>query len=29
MKEIQVCSNKGPGRVQSGDNYKNLKIGVI
>jgi hypothetical protein len=27
MKGIQVCSNKGPGRFQRGDNHKNVKIG--
>jgi hypothetical protein len=27
MKGIQVCSNKGPGPLQSGDNHKNVKIG--
>jgi hypothetical protein len=26
MKEIQVCSNKGPGTIQRGDNYKNVKM---
>jgi hypothetical protein len=29
VKEIQVCSNKGPGPVQRGDNHKNVEIGVI
>jgi hypothetical protein len=24
MKEIQVCSNKGPGTIQRGDNHKNV-----
>jgi hypothetical protein len=24
---IQVCSNKGPGPFQRGDNHKNLKMG--
>jgi hypothetical protein len=27
MKGIQVCSNKGLGLLQRGDNYKNVKIG--
>jgi hypothetical protein len=27
VKVIQVCSNEGPGRFQSGDDYKNAKIG--
>jgi hypothetical protein len=27
VKEIQVCSNKGPGPLQRGDNHKNVKIG--
>jgi hypothetical protein len=27
MKRIQVCSNKGPGPLQRGDNHKNVKIG--
>jgi hypothetical protein len=27
MKEIQVCSNKGPGPRQRGDNHKNVKMG--
>jgi hypothetical protein len=26
-KGIQVCSNKGPGTIQRGDNYKNVKMG--
>jgi hypothetical protein len=26
-KGIQVCSNKGPGPFQRGDNHKNVKIG--
>jgi hypothetical protein len=26
VKEIQVCSNKGPGPFQRGDNRKNVKI---
>jgi hypothetical protein len=29
VKEIEVCSNKGPGPLQRGDNHKNVKIGVI
>jgi hypothetical protein len=27
MKGIQVCSNKGPGCLQRGDNHKNVKMG--
>jgi hypothetical protein len=27
VKEIQVCSNKGPGPLQKGDNHKNVKMG--
>jgi hypothetical protein len=27
VKRIQVCSNKGPGHLQRGDNHKNVKIG--
>jgi hypothetical protein len=27
VKGIQVCSNKGPGLLQRGDNHKNVKIG--
>ena len=27
MKGIQVCSNKGPGPLQRGDNHKNIKMG--
>ena len=27
MKEIQVYSNKGPGPLLRGDNYKNVKLG--
>jgi hypothetical protein len=27
MKEIQVCSNKGPVPLLRGDNYKNVKMG--
>jgi hypothetical protein len=26
VKEIQVCSNKGPGPLQRGDNHKNVKM---
>jgi hypothetical protein len=26
MKGIQVCSNKGPGPLQRGDNHKNVKM---
>jgi hypothetical protein len=26
-KRIKVCSNKGPGSLQRGDNYKNAKMG--
>jgi hypothetical protein len=26
VKEIQVCSNKGPGPRQRGDNHKNVKM---
>jgi hypothetical protein len=26
VKGIQVCSNKGPGPLQMGDNHKNVKI---
>ena len=30
VKGIQVCSNKGPGPLQRGDNHKNVKLdGVI
>jgi hypothetical protein len=25
---IQVCSNKGPGSLQRGDNHKNIKMGL-
>jgi hypothetical protein len=28
VKEIQVCSNKGPGSLQRGDNHKNIKMGL-
>jgi hypothetical protein len=28
VKEIQVCSNKGPSPLQREDNYKNVKMGV-
>jgi hypothetical protein len=27
VKEIQVCSSKGPGPLQRGDNHKNVKMG--
>jgi hypothetical protein len=27
LKGIQVCSNKGPGPLQRGDNHKNKKVG--
>jgi hypothetical protein len=27
VKGIQVCSNKGPGPLQRGDNHKNEKLG--
>jgi hypothetical protein len=27
MKEIQICSNKGPGPLQRGGNHKNVKMG--
>jgi hypothetical protein len=27
VKEIQVCSFKGPCRLQRGDNHKNVKMG--
>jgi hypothetical protein len=27
VKRIQVCSNKGPGLLQRGDNHKNVKMG--
>jgi hypothetical protein len=27
VKGIQVCSNKGPGPLQRGDNHKNVNIG--
>jgi hypothetical protein len=26
VKRIQVCSNKEPGPLQRGDNYKNVKM---
>jgi hypothetical protein len=29
MKEIQVCSNKGPSPLQRGGNHKNVKIGWV
>jgi hypothetical protein len=28
VKGIQVCSNKGPGPLQRGDNHTNLKMGL-
>jgi hypothetical protein len=28
VKGIQVCSNKGPGPLQRGDNHNNVKIGL-
>jgi hypothetical protein len=28
VKGIQVCSNKGPGSLQKGDNHKNIKMGL-
>ena len=28
MKGIQVCSNKGPGPLQRGDNHKKFKMGL-
>jgi hypothetical protein len=28
VKGIQVCSNKGPGSLQRGDNHKNMKMGL-
>jgi hypothetical protein len=27
VKEIEGCSNKGPGSLRRGDNHKNVKIG--
>jgi hypothetical protein len=27
VKGIQICSKKGPGLLQRGDNYKNVKMG--
>jgi hypothetical protein len=27
VKGIQVCSNKGPGPLQRGDNHKNVEMG--
>jgi hypothetical protein len=27
MKGIQVCSNKGPGPLQRGDNHESVKLG--
>jgi hypothetical protein len=29
VKEIQVCSNKGPGLLQRGDNHKNVNMGWV
>jgi hypothetical protein len=29
MKEIQVCTNKGPGPLLRGDNHKNVKMGWV
>jgi hypothetical protein len=29
MKGIQVCANKGPGPLYSGDNHKNVKMGWV
>jgi hypothetical protein len=29
VKRIQVCSNKGPGPLQRGDNHKNVKMGWV
>jgi hypothetical protein len=29
MKENQVCSNKGPGPLQRGNNCKNVKMGWV
>jgi hypothetical protein len=29
VKGIQVCSNKGPGPLQRGDNHKNVKMGWV
>jgi hypothetical protein len=29
VKGIQVCSSKGPGHFQRGDNYKNVKMGRV
>jgi hypothetical protein len=28
VKGIQVCSNKGQGSLQRGDNHKNIKMGL-
>jgi hypothetical protein len=28
VKKIKVCLNKGPSLVQSGDNHKNVKMGL-
>jgi hypothetical protein len=27
MKGVRLCSNKGPGPLQRGDNHKNIKMG--
>jgi hypothetical protein len=27
VKEIKICSNKGPGPLLRGDNHKNVKLG--
>jgi hypothetical protein len=27
VKKIQVCSNKGPGSLQTGDNHRNVRKG--
>jgi hypothetical protein len=27
VKGIQICSNKGPGPLERGDNHKNVKMG--
>jgi hypothetical protein len=29
MKGIQVSSDKGPGRLQRGDNHKNVRMGGV
>jgi hypothetical protein len=28
LKRIQVCSNKGPGPLQTGDNHRNVRKGL-